>query len=230
MADKLTIGQDYSFRKDGKDLWTLYETSEDGKNGDGITEVRYHFGRRFNAEMKKTEYFGQVSLPGSVIRLLGKNRVTTSDEFFVCSFTYNLWAVKEDARKIESAKEKPREVEVVRRALTFLESMEDFQLLLEDFDILPLHQKYQAIPGLFRGLENGKVSIAYRTADGLLKSICQGNYPVEHIRFNRGFLHNRALELPSPTTSEEFEFVLDGKNQPSKEFSKLDDLLKSRGI
>lgn len=226
MTDKLTIGKDYFLGKECETPWTLYEVVEEGRNGDGITEVQYHFGR----VLEKSGSFGHVTLPGSVIRLCGKNRINTSDGNMGCGFTYNAWAIKEGIRMIEKAKEKPKEVEVVRRALTFLESMEELQLLLKDYDILPIHLYPTSTPGLFRGLENGNVSLTYRTADGLRKNIRQGSYPVQHIRFNKGFLHDKALELPSPTTSEEFEFMLDGKNQPSEKFSKLDDLLKGRGI
>jgi hypothetical protein len=230
MTDKLTLGQDYFFKEDWKDLWTLYSVAEDmGRNGDGITEVQYHFGRMFK-EGTKEAHFGQVSLPGSVIRLCGKNRVNTSDGFFGCGFTYNIWAIKEGDRMIQEAKQKPKNVEVVRRAISLLDSIDDFKLLLDNFDILPLCPNYRRIPGLFRGLRNGNASIAYRTSDGLLKSIHQGDYPIQQIRFGNGFLHGRALELPSSCSSEEFEYDLREKPAPSIKFVELDALLKSRGI
>jgi hypothetical protein len=235
MADKLRVGQDYIFGTDKSSQWTLFDVIEDTyHNLDGIKEMIYCFGAVSQAEGE--ECFAYTRIPGSVIRAT-KNGLVRSDNSYSAVYLRGREA-RDKIAKLEAARAHPREVELIRRAIQELKSLDDIQLLVPGTDIVKVRFSFDCEfkPGLVMGFKDQGLSLVHRTTGprAYVDRIATGTYPIASLKFYKiaYFSDKKGLVLDEKTARglETVEFNKLRTTDPVARFTELDNLLKGRGI
>lgn len=223
---EIELGKSYLVGGVGTTPSVFYRVADAGVfDRDGLVQRRYSFAR------VSPESIAVTGIHGSDLCLRG-DRVLDNSNGYATSFARSegKWAI-EYARIIEeimAAEANPRKVEIVRRELTKLADLSELELLLPDRDVLRFswdnNGSFRNSLALYRGKVENSLSLVWRTPNG---TISQAEFDLLKLQ---SLTYSAGLDLRGAEVRNSRETYADNIRTTLKDFEKMDELLKSRGI